>query len=227
MIRKIGVYKPRWLPHVYLFIKYTMQERIVDIKLFDSPSIWISHCKNNSYSDRFDYRTKCLRVIKSFLLGETLGSFFKTLRQPINSFFNSKNPLVANDVLKRRWSSESLGVIAEQSVIFINHSHPLSSILTGLSKVSRSRYRWSDSESILGVWLANTMHGSCSDTSICDWRLKRGRRGRIIVLRGIGNKRRLGRGRESRRSSRGNRWSRWGFGNEWRLRRRKGFRNIC
>lgn len=74
MMQLRGIKKTRWLIHVNLFFKMTMEKSITYVQLTSFPTIADSKWQNYANSDGFDDGTKRLSVINSLLLMKSLGN---------------------------------------------------------------------------------------------------------------------------------------------------------
>ena len=102
--------------HIDLFMKITMKECIIYIKLNDVPIPNCSHCQECPDSDKFGHKGECLIVIKPLLLCTP----FSKQPSPISFYtyisleFNFVNPFTTNCLLARSQTSDCPSIISSQ-----------------------------------------------------------------------------------------------------------------
>ena len=103
------MHKPRGLFHEYPFMKNTIEECIVDIKLFERPMKMHSKRKDNSDSCWLDHGTGSFTKVKpgNMSIPFRYKSCFKTIYATILFEFGAVYPFATNDISILR--SKALG----------------------------------------------------------------------------------------------------------------------
>ncbi|KAL2583894.1 hypothetical protein AAZX31_14G103900 [Glycine max] len=116
--------KPRWLLHINILLKITVEKGILNIKLMEGPVTNSSHSKKQTNSGEFGDRRESITVINAIYL--CVAFSYQTSLKPINLTsgpnFNSVDPPTTHRGLTRGKRNKLPSTIIFKGLHFINHS---------------------------------------------------------------------------------------------------------
>lgn len=119
----IWINKPRWLGDIYFFGESALEERIVDVKLFDRPSSGDRKLQDQTNCNRLDDRTKCLGIVHSVLLCVTTSNPARLIpvNRTISKIFDSMDPPRTNNMLRWQRRNQFKSMVSNLSIILSTH----------------------------------------------------------------------------------------------------------
>jgi hypothetical protein len=124
MIRTIWISKSRRLTHIYLLIKNTMEESILNIQLTKRPTAGDNHRKQDANGGWLDNRTETILIVNTITLFEPLShqTSFVTINSAIGLPFDLIHPFAVNNIPAMRARHKTPSIVSEQSRVFFIHS---------------------------------------------------------------------------------------------------------
>jgi hypothetical protein len=123
MPRVLRIHIPRWLKHVNLLIKNTVQERILNIKPLHTPTIGHRQSEKNMNGSMFNHGTKRIIIVNTCMLLESLShqTGLIAFNQTISFILQLVDPLAINDIEARSEGHQMPGAVTVHSSNLIIH----------------------------------------------------------------------------------------------------------